>query len=72
MSKALDLYNGHGRGAELGSAKGSALGLLNSITEFVDHEQRARNNDNRLDSAWFGQGASLKQKALDNTLLMLA
>lgn len=72
MSKALDLYNGHGRGAELGSAKGSALGLLNSITEFVDHEQRARSTDNRLDSAWFGQGASLKQKALDNTLLMLA
>lgn len=72
MSKALSLYNGHGRGAELGSAQGSALGLLNSITEFVDHEQRARSTDNRLDSAWFGQGAMLKQKALDNTLLMLA
>ena len=71
MSKALSLYNGHGRGAELGSAQGSALGLLNSITEFVDHEQRARSTDNRLDSAWFGQGAMLKQKALDNTLLML-
>lgn len=72
MSKALSLYNGHGRGAELGSAQGSALGLLNSITEFVDHEQRARSTDNRLDSAWFGQGAMLKQKALANTLLMLA
>ena len=72
MSKALSLYNGHGRGAELGSAQGSALGLLNSITEFVDHEQRARSTDNRLDSAWFGQGAMLKQKALDYTLLMLA
>ncbi len=72
MSKVLDLYNGHGRGAELGSANGTALGLLNAVTEFVDHERRARNTDYRLDSAWFGQGAALKQKALDRTLLMLA
>jgi len=71
MSKALDIYNGRGRGAELGSSKGTALGLLNSITEFVDHERRARNTDYRLDSAWFGQGAALKQKALDRTLAML-
>lgn len=71
MSKALDIYNGRGRGTELGSSKGTALGLLNSITEFVDHERRARNTDYRLDSAWFGQGAALKQKALDRTLAML-
>ncbi len=72
MSKALDLYNGRGRGAELGSSSGTALGLLNSVTEFVDHEQRARNTDYRLDSAWFGLGAGLKQKALNRALLMLA
>ena len=72
MAKTLRLYNGHGRGAELGSAHGTALGLLNAVTEFVDHERRARNTDYRLDSAWFGQGAALKQKALDDTLSMLA
>ncbi|CAM5554357.1 DUF932 domain-containing protein [Eoetvoesiella caeni] len=72
MAKTLSIYNGRGRGAELGSSNGTALGLLNSITEFVDHERRARNTDYRLDSAWFGQGATLKQKALDQTLLMLA
>lgn len=72
MAKTLRLYNGHGRGAELGSSKGTALGLLNAVTEFVDHERRAQNTDYRLDSAWFGQGAALKQKALDDTLLMLA
>ena len=72
MNKAATLYNGHGRGAELGSSQGTALGLLNAVTEFVDHERRARNTDYRLDSAWFGQGATLKQKALDQTLLMLA
>ena len=72
MGKVLDLYNGRGRGAELGTSTGTALGLLNAVTEFVDHERRARNTDYRLDSAWFGQGAALKQKALDRTLLMLA
>ncbi len=72
MRKTLSIYNGQGRGAELGSAKGTALGLLNSVTEFVDHERRARNSDYRLDSAWFGQGATLKQSALEQTLLMLA
>ena len=72
MAKTLDIYNGRGRGAELGSSNGTALGLLNSITEFVDHERRARNTDYRLDSAWFGHGATLKQKALERTMLMLA
>lgn len=72
MKKALALYEGHGRGAELNTAKGTALGLLNSITEFIDHERRAHSQDHRLDSAWFGQGATLKQKALNQSLALLA
>lgn len=72
MRKTLSIYNGQGRGAELGSAKDTALGLLNSITEFVDHERRSRNSDYRLGSAWFGQGATLKQSALEQTFLILA
>ena len=62
------LYEGHGRGAELSAAKGTAWGLLCSITEFVDHERRARSQEYRLDSAWFGQGAQLKQRALEHAL----
>ena len=50
MSKALEIHNGRGRGTELGSSKGTVLGLINSVTEFVDHERRARNTDYRLDS----------------------
>jgi len=30
------------------------------------------NTDNRLNSAWFGAGAKLKQKGLEESLLMLA
>lgn len=50
------MYEGHGRGAELAAAKGTAWGLLSAVTEFVDHERRARSQEYRLDSAWFGQG----------------
>nr|WP_198983243.1 DUF932 domain-containing protein [Herbaspirillum sp. ASV7] len=65
MQLVQELFEGRGRGAELASAKGTAFGLLNSVTEFIDHERRARSVDFRIDSAWFGQGATLKAKALD-------
>lgn len=72
LNRAVALYEGAGRGSELASAKGTAWGLVNAVTEFVDHERRARTTDNRLDSAWFGVGAQIKQKALDQALLMVA
>lgn len=65
LKRMHDLFDGQGRGAELASAKGTTWGLLNAVTEFVDHERRARSRAHRLDSAWFGQGASLKQQAFD-------
>jgi len=70
MKKVQALYDGQGKGAELASSKGTAFGLLNSITEYVDHERRARSTDHRLESAWFGQGALIKKKALEEALLM--
>lgn len=72
MAKVLSLFQGHGKGADLASAKGTAFGLLNAVTEYVDHERRAHSSDHRLDSAWFGQGAALKEKALEQALLMIA
>ena len=71
MSKVMTMFNGHGRGAELSSAKDTAYGLLCSITEFADHERRAMSQDHRLDSAWFGAGAGLKQRGLEQALTML-
>ena len=72
MSKVMTMFNGHGRGAELGSAKDTAYGLLCSITEFVDHERRAMSQDYRLDSAWFGAGAAIKQRGLEQALRMVS
>ena len=72
MAKVMNMFNGQGRGAELSSAKDTAYGLLCSITEFADHERRAMSQDHRLDSAWFGAGAGLKQRGLEQALRMLA
>lgn len=72
MSKVMTMFNGHGRGAELASAKDTAYGLLCSITEFVDHERRAISTDHRMDSAWFGAGANIKQRGLEQALKMVA
>lgn len=71
LNTVNSLYQGHGRGAEITGTQNTAWGLLCAITEYVDHERRARNTDNRLDSAWFGQGALIKQKALDKVLALI-
>jgi len=72
MEKVQNLYEGKGRGSDLESARGTAWGLLNAVTEYVDHERRARSIEYRMDTAWFGQGAVIKQKALDAALQLVA
>ena len=72
MEKVQSLYEGKGRGSEMESARGTAWGLLNAVTEYVDHEKRARSSEYRMDSAWFGQGAVIKQRALDAALQLVA
>jgi hypothetical protein len=64
VTRILDLFNGEGRGANLSTAKGTAWGLLNAVTEYVDHGM-GRTGDTRLDAAWFGKGAAIKQQALE-------
>ena len=70
--KLQAMYGGQGRGAELTAAKNTAWGLLCAVTEFVDHERQARSTENRLDSAWFGNGAQMKQQALSQALQLVA
>jgi phage/plasmid-like protein (TIGR03299 family) len=71
MQQLTSLYSGAGMGSLLTSSRGTAWGALNAVTEFVDHQRRARSQDYRLDSAWFGQGAQLKGKALTQALTLL-
>lgn len=55
-------------GSELRSAQGTAWGLVNGVTNFLDYSARARSRDNRLQSAWFGKGRDLKAQAVSLAL----
>nr|WP_254200734.1 DUF932 domain-containing protein [Lysobacter sp. MMG2] len=72
LANVRALYEGGGRGAMLTSSRGTAWGLLNSVTEFVDHHRRARSDDYRRDAAWFGHGAQIKHKAWEEVLDLLS
>lgn len=72
LATVRSLYEGGGRGALMSSSRGTAWGLLNSVTEYVDHHRRARSDDHRRDAAWFGQGAQLKQRAWDEAMKLVA
>lgn len=63
---------GDSPGSDLASAKGTAWGLVNGVTRFVDFEMRARSDNNRLDNAWFGRGADFKDKAMAAALELAA
>jgi len=67
----LALFGGKGRGSQLPGVAGTAWGLVNGVTEYVDHYQRSRSADNRFDSAEFGAGDALKTAAFDRALALL-
>ncbi|MDR3410823.1 MAG: DUF932 domain-containing protein [Formivibrio sp.] len=72
LQQVHQLFSGQGMGSSLASANGTAWGLLNAVTEYVDHQRKARSQDYRLDSAWFGQGAAIKQRGLEAALKLVA
>lgn len=55
-------------GSAFDGANGTQWAWLNSVTEYVDHVARARNVNNRLNSAWFGPGSDLKDRAFEMAL----
>lgn len=63
-----------GRGQDIPETKLTTWAAFNAVTEFVDHHRTTRGKtdrdraSSRLESAWFGSGASLKAKAWDEAL----
>lgn len=59
-------------GAQLASARGTLWGALNAVTHDVDFSLPSRSSDTRLSKAWFGAGESIKQRAFDAALKLVA
>jgi phage/plasmid-like protein (TIGR03299 family) len=65
--RVIELWQGRAIGSDILSASkvsGSRWAMLNAVTQLVDHE-RGRSDNTRLESAWFGTGAALKNRALE-------
>jgi len=63
VTRIIELYNGAGKGSELTSSKGTGWGLLNAVTEYIDHEY-GRSANSRLNNAWLGTGDVQKREVL--------
>lgn len=57
-------------GQEIDTAKDTLWGALNAVTNYVDHVRSAKAVE-RIDSAWFGTGAALKQRAWDRAMALV-
>jgi phage/plasmid-like protein (TIGR03299 family) len=71
VKAAYEMFSGNGLGSDMASAKGTAWGVLNAVTQFEDWARQSRSPDNRLDSAWFGLGAATKAKAFQEAMALL-
>jgi len=61
VGRLMELYH-DGPGAELASAKGTLFGAVNAVTRYYDHQHRTRTSDSRLNGAWFGRSAEIKDR----------
>ena len=57
-------------GQEIETAKDTLWGAVNAVTNYVDHVRSIRAVE-RIDSAWFGTGAALKEKAWDRAMQLI-
>jgi phage/plasmid-like protein (TIGR03299 family) len=64
FKRVMDLFEGAAIGSDIGGVFGTRWQALNAVTQLVDHE-RGRSDNTRLESAFFGTGATIKNRALD-------
>lgn len=64
VDRCLKLFQGEGIAAAMPGVAGTRWGLLNAITQHIDHE-RGRTNDTRMEGAWFGKGEIVKSAAFE-------
>lgn len=62
-----------GRGADIAGVNGTVWGLYNAVTEFIQYERGGVKTleDQRLKSAWFGEGMALNKTAFNAGLALV-
>ena len=66
VDNIIPLFEG-GMGSSLPGVRGTVWGAYNAVVEYLQYT-RGRSEENRLDSMWFGQSATLNQRALQEGL----
>jgi phage/plasmid-like protein (TIGR03299 family) len=63
IDQTMYLYRA-GAGQELAEAKGTAFGVYNAVTDYVDHGRGlGQSQEKRLASIWYGTGDEIKRRA---------
>lgn len=63
--RIMELFGGEALGSDLEGTGGSAFGWLNAVTQYFDHDMRAKTDSHGLDSRLFGVADKLKSRALE-------
>ena len=61
VNQLMSLYHS-AQGQDIETAKDTLWGAVNAVSNYVDHVKSTKSGE-RIDSAWFGIGAALKEKA---------
>ena len=79
--RVVELFEGAGMGAKLGTANHTGWGAFNAFTQYVDYElgasgkkfvETAKTMNSRLDASWFGRGQSMRQNAWVSAMGLLS
>jgi phage/plasmid-like protein (TIGR03299 family) len=66
--RIMKLFEAEAQGRDMKSAKDTLWGLVNAVTEYVDHHQNVEKIENRMNDAFFGRGDQLKRLAMTEAL----
>jgi phage/plasmid-like protein (TIGR03299 family) len=69
-AEILRLFRGAALGSSIAGVRGTAWGMLNAVTEYVDHRASAKTASHRMQSALFNGGDEMKTSAFEQLLAM--
>lgn len=72
IDKCIELFNGEMIGGNLSGRNGTLWGAVNCVTEYTDHHRATKTMDSRIDRAWFGDGAKVKDRAWSEAMVLAA